>query len=85
MHGQVLEHPGPVGGGVSHGFFFTNYSAGPFESAKDVEEWFNERQRVCKDLGYVCEDEKDFSGIFDQLVVCHMDLHMDRIIVDPQK
>lgn len=82
LHNQQLSRPGPVGGGISQGFYFTQYDAGPFETVHEMEQWFNERQRVCKDLGYVCEDEPDFSGTLGKLVMCHMDLHMDNIILD---
>ena len=82
LHNQQLTCPGPVGGGISRGFYFTQYDAGPFETAHDMEQWFNERQRVCKDFGRVSEDDPDFSGTFNQLVMCHMDLHMDNLILD---
>ena len=82
LHNQQLTRPGPVGGGISKGFYFTAYDAGPFETVHHMEQWFNERQRVCKDLGHVYENEPDFSGTFNQLVMCHMDLHMDNLILD---
>ena len=37
-----LEVPGPIGGDISRGTLFTEYGAGPFESADDLEAWFDE-------------------------------------------
>ena len=82
LHSQQLPRPGPVGGGISRGFYFTQYNVGPFETAHEMEEWFSERQKVCKDFGRVFEDEPDFSGTFNPLVMCHMDLHMHNVILD---
>ena len=85
LHSRELTAPGPVGGGPSRGFYFTQYDVGPFETAHAMEEWFNERQQVSKDFGRVYEDEPDFSGTFNQLVMCHMDLHMANMILDSDK
>ncbi|OJD22277.1 hypothetical protein ACJ73_06378 [Blastomyces percursus] len=32
-----MDSPGPIGGGVSKGAFFTDYGAGPFTSKNDIE------------------------------------------------
>jgi hypothetical protein len=75
LQSLAADRPGPVGGGLSEGAFFTHYGAGPFNSISDLESWFNERLAVCQDLGIATKVTID-------LVICHMDLHMRNIILD---
>ena len=84
LHHLVLLTPGPVGGGKSRGFWFTDYDAGPFVSKNDLEQWFNERLQVCKNFGRVAKGWPGFTGRFKELVMCHMDLHTRNIILDGQ-
>lgn len=84
LHQQTLGRPGPVGGGRSNGFYFTEYGAGPFDSRHDMEKWLNGRLQVCKDFGRALQDVPDFTGQFDNLVMCHTDLHTHNIILDAQ-
>nr|XP_023907922.1 uncharacterized protein LOC112019639 [Quercus suber] len=77
-----LTEPGPVGGGLSRGFYFTQYDAGPFESRDDIEDWFNGRLQVCKDFGRALKNAPDFTGKFNNLAMCHLDLHTHNIILD---
>lgn len=80
-----LNCPGPVGGGVSEGPFFTAYGAGPFTSCKYIEDWFNDRLLVCHDFGHASQTQSGwFSGQFDDLVMCHLDIHPRNLIVDGQ-
>lgn len=80
-----LNCPGPVGGGISEGPFFTEYGAGPFTSRKDIEDWFNDRLLVCHDFGHASQTQPGwFSGQFDDLVMCHLDIHPRNLIVDSQ-
>lgn len=76
------DYPGPVGGGVSQGAFFTDYGAGPFSSKSEMEAWFDERLAVCREFGIVDKAQRDFRGEFRRLVMCHMDLHPRNIILD---
>lgn len=82
LHSLKLEHPGPVGGGMSHGALFTDYGAGPFDSVNDMEKWFNERLEVCRDFNKVDESIQSFTGKFTNLVMCHMDLHLQNMLLD---
>lgn len=82
LHAKEVTLSGPVGGGMSQGFYFTDYGAGPFKTCQEMERWFNERQRVWKDFGRVKEDDADFSGTFNRLVTCHMDLHRANMVLD---
>jgi hypothetical protein len=83
-----LDRPGPVGGGggVSEGSFFTDYDAGPFKSRKDMEDWFNDRLLVCHDFGHASQTPPGwFAGRFDELVMCHLDIHPRNLILDGQR
>ena len=80
-----LNCPGPIGGGLSEGPFFTEYGAGPFTSQKDIEKWFNDRLLVCHDFGHASQTQPGwFSAQFDDLVMCHLDIHPRNLIVDGQ-
>jgi hypothetical protein len=82
MHNHRLLSPGPIGGVISLGFYFTMYNAGPFESAENVEAYFDERQGLTKDFDAALRDARDFSGPLRQLVLDHMDLHHGNFIID---
>jgi aminoglycoside phosphotransferase (APT) family kinase protein len=80
-----MDRPGPLGGGTSEGSLFTEYGAGPFESRKDMEDWFNTRLRVCHDFGHAIQTPPGwFTGQFDELVMCHLDIHFGNLILDDQ-
>lgn len=69
---QQLRHlkadcPGPIGGGVSQGAFFTDYGAGPFASKGEMERWFDDRLAVCRDFGIVDAGEPGFGGLSNNL------------------
>ncbi|KAJ5577554.1 uncharacterized protein N7459_006518 [Penicillium hispanicum] len=76
------EYPGPVGGGICQGAFFTDYGAGPFSSREELEAWFDERLAVCRDFGVTDKVQRSFRGEFQRLVMCHMDLHPRNIMLD---
>ncbi|KAI9670312.1 MAG: hypothetical protein M1831_006526 [Alyxoria varia] len=82
LHGIVLEQPGPIGGGLSQGAWFTDFGAGPFSSAAQMEAWFNERREVCRDFNRIGESLPSFDGKFSRLVMCHMDLHFQNMRLD---
>ncbi|KAG9230736.1 hypothetical protein BJ875DRAFT_519086 [Amylocarpus encephaloides] len=77
-----LAVPGPISGGVSNGTYFTDYGAGPFLSREELEEWFNERLLVCQEFGLVKATQPSFTGQFQELVICHFDLHTQNMILD---
>ncbi|KAB8069845.1 kinase-like domain-containing protein [Aspergillus leporis] len=78
------DRPGPIGGGVSQGAFFTDYGAGPFASKGEMEGWFDDRLAVCQDFGIVDAGQPGFGGLFQHLVMCHMDIHLRNLILDDQ-
>lgn len=82
LRGLKADYPGPIGGGVSNGAFFTDYGAGPFTSKEDMEAWFDERLAVCRDFGVVDQKQEGFRGLFQHLVMCHLDLHPRNLILD---
>ena len=78
-----MDCPGPIGGGVSEGSFFTDYGAGPFQSREDMEAWFNDRLLVCHDFSHASQTPPGcFTGRFDKLVMCHLDIHPRNLILD---
>lgn len=77
-----LAAPGPIGGGVSNGTYFTDYGAGPFLSREELEEWYNDRLLVCHEFGLVKATQPSFTGQFQELVICHFDLHAQNMILD---
>lgn len=79
-----MNSPGPIGGAVSRGALFTDYGAGPFRSRDDIEAWFNERLLVCQQFGRASLTHPSFSGHFDNLVMCHMDIAPRNLILDGQ-
>lgn len=78
-----LDVPGPIGGGLSEGSFFTDYGAGPFYSRKEMESWFNERLQVCHDFGIATHTPTGwFTGRFGSLVMCHLDIEPRNVLLD---
>lgn len=67
--------PGPAGQGIPLGGLFTLYNAGmTFQTAADMEPWFNDKLRL---IG-----GGDITGMFKDLVMCHMDISLRNLILD---
>ncbi|KAL4896060.1 hypothetical protein BDV59DRAFT_171950 [Aspergillus ambiguus] len=49
-----------------------------------MERWFDRRLAVCQEFGVVDHAQKGFHGLFQDLVMCHLDLHPRNIILDCQ-
>ena len=84
---QALDFstPGPIGEGISEGALFTGYGAGPFQSAKDLEDWYNNRLLVSHDFGHANHlPPGAFSGTFQKLVMCHLDFNQRNVILDDE-
>lgn len=78
-----INVPGPIGGGVSAGSFFTGYGAGPFKSLQEMESWFNERLQVCHIFGHAPQLPPEwFTGRFSPLVMCHLDIDLRNLLLD---
>ncbi|KAF2690370.1 hypothetical protein K458DRAFT_413144 [Lentithecium fluviatile CBS 122367] len=74
---RSLRHcqPGPVGQGIPMGGIFTVYGAGrAFQTAADMEPWFNHK------LGII--GAGDVTGLFKELVMCHMDISRRNLVLD---
>ncbi|KAI9729370.1 MAG: hypothetical protein M1834_006894 [Cirrosporium novae-zelandiae] len=82
LHSIKMTFPGSLDGDISRGPLFTDYGAGPFKSPQDMESWFNERLLVCQEFGRLPSTQPSFSGLFDELVMCHMDIHPRNLILD---
>jgi len=71
------NQPGPVGQGIPMGGLFSDYGAGRiFESAADMEPWFNHKLGIFGH-GDITGKLKD-----EDLVMCHMDLCPRNLILD---
>jgi serine/threonine protein kinase len=80
-----LSQPGPIGGGPSNRqTFFTEEGAGPVDSQSEIEGWFNERFHACKGFNRRNRGEPWFNGHFNELVMCHLDLHTGNLLLDKQ-
>ncbi|PBP15676.1 hypothetical protein BUE80_DR013571 [Diplocarpon rosae] len=85
LHTLKMDCPGPIGGGISEGSFFTEYGAGPFNSTQDMEGWFNDRLLVCHNFRRTRHVPPGwFTGRFGELVMCHLDIHPRNLILDDQ-
>lgn len=69
---------------VSRGTLFTDYDAGPFETIRDLEEWYNSRLRVCKHFKRISPTAPNFH-FDDRLVYCHMDVAARNLIYSPKR
>jgi serine/threonine protein kinase len=77
MRSIKSDTPGPVGCGVPMGGLFTVYGAGrAFQSATDMEPWFNQKLKI---LG-----RGDVTGRFSDLIMCHMDIKLRNLILDKE-
>lgn len=85
LHTIRLSAPGPLGGDLSRGPLFTDYGAGPFRSKRDLERWFDERLLVCQEFRRAPQTQPSFSGQFENLVMCHMDIAARNLILDRQR
>lgn len=88
LHSAEAKFPGPFRDKdcppeVSRGPLFTDYDAGPFETIRDLEEWYNGRLQVCKHFRRISPAALNFH--FDRLVYCHMDVAARNLIYSPQK
>ncbi|EME39361.1 hypothetical protein DOTSEDRAFT_66371 [Dothistroma septosporum NZE10] len=75
-----LEVPGPIGcEAKTHGFFFTEYGAGPFNTEEDLSYWLNNRLTVSQQARKIARDSPKFE--IKRLALCHMDIDPYNIIV----
>ena len=58
--------------------------AGRFKSNNDIESCLNERLLVCHEFDRLPLMQPSFSGSFDLLVMCHMDIAARNLILDDQ-
>lgn len=84
LHSKILDTPGPIGGGRSRGFWFTDDGAGPFASQRDMELWFDSRLKLCQEYRRAPLDQFSFANYLCPLVMCHLDVHTHNIILDDQ-
>ena len=81
--------PGPLNASglsyVCHGNFFAENGAGPFNSYTEMATWFDRRRFSVQVLRHAEESKLLDCPKFDAslpLVLCHMDLHVQNLIVD---
>ncbi|KAL4808575.1 kinase-like domain-containing protein [Aspergillus unguis] len=80
MQSVELSQPGPIGGGPCRGFFFTDYSAGPFMNCAEMEAWFNDKLDICKSVRQARKDIPPFR--FTKFVLTHQDISPRNLILD---
>ncbi|KKY20290.1 putative phosphotransferase enzyme family protein [Phaeomoniella chlamydospora] len=74
--------PGPVDGGRAMApRLFTTSGAGPFNSLQDLIDWFNECLKLCHFFGRASK-QQGFDEDIKDLVMCHMDVHLDNLLLD---
>ncbi|CAG8058019.1 unnamed protein product [Penicillium nalgiovense] len=80
MQSIELLQPGPTGGGPCRGPFFTDYSAGPFTDAAEMEAWFNHKLDICKSVHQAPKDIPLFH--LTKFVLTHHDISPRNLILD---
>ncbi|CAI7585941.1 unnamed protein product [Penicillium palitans] len=80
MQSVVISQPGPLGGGPFRGRFFTDYSAGPFKDSAEVQDWFNHKLDICKQMNQCPKDIPPFQ--FGTFVLTHQDISPRNLILD---
>ncbi|PLB50381.1 hypothetical protein P170DRAFT_445706 [Aspergillus steynii IBT 23096] len=78
---QQQQQPGPVGckSCVALGKWFVDIGAGPFDSKKDLEDWFNLRLIITKKFYQAPDTTPPFH--FDRLVLTHSDIAPRNLIL----
>ena len=79
LQSVIIPEPGPIGGGPCRGRFFTEYSAGPFKSASEMEGWFNHKLEICKHYKKAPLDTPAFK--FTKFVLVHQDISPRNLIL----
>lgn len=79
MQSIELLQPGPAGGGLCRGPFFTDYSAGPFKDTTEMEAWFNHKLDICKSVHQAPIDIPPFH--FTKFVLTHHDISPRNLIL----
>lgn len=77
-----LELPGSIGGGRSQGPWLSESEAGPFETVRELEDWFTRKLNLCKKMNKAHQDVPPFTGRFGKLVMSHMDISTRTIIIE---
>ena len=84
LHTVRHNIPGAVGSGLALApALFTTGGAGPFQSVSDLISWFNACLNLCQSFGKASRQQPFDDDIkADSLVMCHMDLHLQNLILD---
>lgn len=75
--------PGPIGRGKNDKFrgpWFTDYGAGPFDTLRDLEDWFNHKVDDCIMVNQLPANAPRFC--FRDIVLTHQDISERNIILD---
>jgi serine/threonine protein kinase len=75
-----IKEPGPIGGGLCEGKWFTHYGAGPFPNQQQFESWFNRRLCMAKQTGNAAAEIQSFK--FSSFVLTHLDITPRNLIMD---
>lgn len=79
----VPQDPGPVGCKIclARGCWFSDIGGGPFNSKKDLDDWFNWKLTVCQHFKQAPATLPPFC--FDKLVLTHQDIDPLNLILAP--
>jgi hypothetical protein len=88
MQSIPLNHmpPGPIGGSAGapfRGCWFSDYSAGPFETSQELEDWLNHKRDVCLRFKRIPRSTPRFE--VRDVVLTHQDIAPRNIMLDPDK
>ncbi|KAF2679672.1 phosphotransferase family protein [Lentithecium fluviatile CBS 122367] len=74
------DHPGVIGGGLSRGYWFSDYEAGPFTTKEGFSEWINWKLALGQ---YFKQAPMDVPPIkFPYFVLIHGDLSPRNLVLD---
>ncbi|KAI5289141.1 hypothetical protein KEM54_004325 [Ascosphaera aggregata] len=81
LQSVYIHTPGPIGGGPYRGRFFSNPGVAAFQSASEMESWFEQRLSVSKRF-HQCPQDLPVNFKFDKFVLVHQHLVPENLMVD---
>ncbi|KAL9066319.1 MAG: hypothetical protein Q9157_007185 [Trypethelium eluteriae] len=75
-----FDQPGPLGGGSCKGFWFTEYTAGPFNNKEEFNDWFTHKLEISQLFGWARKELPPFN--YNSFVLVHQDLIPQNLMLD---
>jgi len=82
LQAKHFTSPSVIGGGVSRGYYFSDFGAGPFTTKKDFEKWFNWKLALSKQFQRAAADVPPIQ--YSRFVITHCDITPRNLILDAQ-